>query len=105
MSYCRVALKTSDGDVLVLYLPLHADGRYDEEGAQPHLVKAMINRNRKASFGELLPEGRIVWGGVDQRSITDLLGQPLTTGRRVVVSSFYDPETPATFIIKEVTPL
>jgi hypothetical protein len=96
----RVHLRSGDGDNVTLYVPLQEDGRIDEKGHRPWLLKARWGGydwvgEFEVGRGKL---NRLVWEGQDvPDSLTDFGTAPIKAGALVriyeaddVSSDMYD---------------
>lgn len=102
MAYYRLALQSADSDLLIIFVPLDAEGKYDRSGPEPHLLKTVIASNRETYWGQIDSQGVIEWSSGDYQSNTDLFATPVKVRRRVFVPSYYNEHDGAEFVIVDM---
>lgn len=106
MSQHRVYLQSEDGDNIVVFVPLRANGTYDPKTAGPHLARGVWEGYDFFAEFQVDPDSETntfvdtcyLNGGDDGDAQTDFLTVPAKLGQQVDVGGY-------TFVVRELTKL
>mgnify|MGYP003676747309 CR=1 FL=1 len=106
MSQHRVYLHSDDGDNIVVFVPLRANGTYDSNSPGPHLARGVWEGYDFFAEFQVDPDGKTnafvdtcyLSGGGDEDAETDFLTVPVKVGQLVGVAGY-------TFVVRDLTQL